>query len=80
MATMNGLTLVIGNKNYSSWSMQPWLLMRQHGIEFDEVQIPLRQRDLLKRKLAYSPAGKVPILIEGDMRIWDSLEVRPRSN
>lgn len=55
--------------------MRPWLLMRQHGIEFEEVQIPLRQPDSLERKLAYSPAGKVPILIDGDRRIWDSLAI-----
>lgn len=72
---MSGLTLVIGNKNYSSWSMRAWLLMRQHRIEFDEVQIPLRQPDSLERKLSYSPAGKVPILLDGDMRIWDSLAI-----
>lgn len=72
---MRGLTLVIGNKNYSSWSMRPWLLMRQQGIEFDEVQIPLGQSDSLERKLAYSPAGKVPILLDGDLRIWDSLAI-----
>jgi len=55
--------------------MRPWLLMRQHGIEFDEVQIPLRRPDSLERKLAYSPAGKVPVLIDGDIRIWDSLAI-----
>jgi glutathione S-transferase len=49
--------------------------MRQYCIEFDEVQIPLRQPDSLERKLAYSPAGKVPILIDGDMRIWESLAI-----
>lgn len=72
---MSGLALVIGNKNYSSWSMRAWLLMRQFRIEFEEVQIPLRQADSLERKLAYSPAGRVPILIDGDMRIWDSLAI-----
>jgi glutathione S-transferase len=72
---MSGLTLVIGNRNYSSWSMRPWLLMRQLGIEFEEIQIPLHQPDSPERKLAYSPAGKVPILIDGDMRIWDSLAI-----
>lgn len=72
---MNGLRLVIGNKNYSSWSMRPWLLMRQLDISFEEVQIPLRQPDSLERKLGYSPAGKVPILIDGDIRIWDSLAI-----
>jgi glutathione S-transferase len=72
---MSRLTLVIGNKNYSSWSMRAWLLMRQFRIEFEEVQIPLRRPDSLERKLAYSPAGKVPILIDGEMRIWDSLAI-----
>lgn len=72
---MSGLTLVIGNKNYSSWSMRAWLLMRQYRIEFEEVQIPLRQTDSLERKLVYSPAGKVPILLDGDLRIWDSLAI-----
>lgn len=55
--------------------MRAWLLMRQFRIEFEEVQIPLRQADSLERKLAYSPAGKVPILIDGDIRIWDSLAI-----
>ena len=72
------MKLVIGNKNYSSWSMRPWLLMRQLGIEFEEVQIPLRQPDSLERKLAYSPAGKVPILVDGEMRVWDSLAIIER--
>jgi glutathione S-transferase len=75
LPAMSELTLVFGNKNYSSWSMRAWLLMRQFGIEFEEVQIPLRQADSTERKLAYSPAGKVPILIDGDMRIWDSLAI-----
>jgi glutathione S-transferase len=72
---VSGLTLVFGNRNYSSWSMRAWLLMRQFRIEFEEVQIPLRQADSLERKLSYSPAGKVPILIDGDIRIWDSLAI-----
>jgi hypothetical protein len=78
LAAMSGLKLVIGNKNYSSWSMRPWLLMRQLGIEFREVQIPLRQPDSLERKLSYSPAGKVPTLIDGDLHIWDSLAIIER--
>ena len=69
------LTLVIGNKNYSSWSMRPWVLMRAHGIAFEEIQIPLRQRDSDERKLAYSPAGRVPVLVDGDLRIWDSIAI-----
>jgi glutathione S-transferase len=55
--------------------MRVWVLLRQFDIEFDEVQIPLRQSDSLERKLSYSPAGKVPILVTGDLRIWDSLAI-----
>lgn len=55
--------------------MRAWLLMRQHGIEFEEIQIPLRQPGALERKLSYSPAGKVPILVDGDLCIWDSLAI-----
>lgn len=75
---MERLTLVIGNRNYSSWSMRAWVLMRQLGIDFEEVQIPLRQPNSLERKLSYSPAGKVPVLIEGDTRVWDSLAIVER--
>jgi glutathione S-transferase len=72
---MSELTLVIGNRNYSSWSMRPCVLMRAKGIEFDELEIPLRQPDSLARKLAYSPAGKVPVLIAGELYIWESLAI-----
>jgi glutathione S-transferase len=72
---MNAPRLVIGNKNYSSWSMRPWVLMRELGVEFDEVMVPLRQPDALQRKLTYSPAGKVPVLIDDDVRVWDSLAI-----
>jgi glutathione S-transferase len=66
---------VIGNRNYSSWSMRAWVLMRQLDIGFEEVQIPLRQADSLERKLTFSPAGKVPVLIDGECRVWDSLAI-----
>jgi glutathione S-transferase len=72
---MTGLTLVIGNRNYSSWSMRAWVLMRQLGIDFSEIQIPLCQDDSLERKFFYSPAGKVPVLIDGECRIWDSFAI-----
>jgi glutathione S-transferase len=68
-------TLVIGNKLYSSWSMRPWLLLRQLGIAFDEVVIPLHQPDTQAQILKHSPAGKVPILIEGDVTVWESLAI-----
>lgn len=67
--------LVIGNKLYSSWSLRPWLLLRQFGIAFREVVIPLRT-DAFKAELArYSPAGKVPVLVDGDVTVWDSLAI-----
>jgi glutathione S-transferase len=69
------LTLVIGNKNYSSWSMRPWLALTHHGIPFSEVVIPLDQPDTKSRILAYSPAGKVPVLIDGEVRLWESIAI-----
>jgi glutathione S-transferase len=72
---MSSLTLVIGNRNYSSWSMRAWAMMRAAGIEFSEIQIPLRQPESVEHKLAYSPAGKVPVLIDEELRIWESLAI-----
>jgi len=69
------LILVIGNKNYSSWSLRPWLLLRQAGIAFDEVRIPLYVAGSKERILEHSPSGKVPALIDGDIRVWDSLAI-----
>src|SRR5215217_8776936 len=83
MATQKGyfqmaaLKLVIGNKNYSSWSMRPWLAMRANDIPFDEVFIPLYTDNPADkdRILSFSRAGKVPALIDGDVTIWDSLSI-----
>lgn len=70
------LTLVIGNKNYSSWSMRPWIALRAAGIAFDEVVIPLYAGDDSKRRiLEFTPSGKVPTLIDGDITVWDSLAI-----
>jgi glutathione S-transferase len=69
------MKLVIGNKNYSSWSLRPWLLMKLKNIPFEEVLVPLYQADSKARQLAYSAAGKVPVLIDGDCTIWDSLAI-----
>jgi glutathione S-transferase len=70
------LTLVIGNKNYSSWSMRPWLALKAANIAFDEVFIPLYTGEADKnRLLAFTPAGKVPVLVDGDVTIWDSLAI-----
>jgi len=67
--------LVIANKLYSSWSMRPWLIMRAVGLDFEETVIPLRQSDTAKRITQYSPSGKVPVLIDGDVKVWESLAI-----
>jgi glutathione S-transferase len=71
------LKLVIGNKNYSSWSMRPWLAMRAAGIAFEEVFIPLYTDNKADkdRILSFSRAGKVPALVDGDVTVWDSLSI-----
>jgi glutathione S-transferase len=70
-----GLHLVIGNKNYSSWSLRPWLAMKVAGIAFDETVIPLDSPEFKARVTAVTGAGKVPILIDGHVRVWESLAI-----
>jgi len=68
-------TLVIGNKNYSSWSLRAWLLMKQSGLEFEELRVPLYvagHQDVLRK---YTPSGKVPVLLDGARTVWDSLAI-----
>ena len=69
------LKLVIANKLYSSWSMRPWLVARAFGIPFEEIIIPLRTPESKARVLAVSASGKVPVLIDGDTAIWESLAI-----
>jgi glutathione S-transferase len=70
------LKLVIGNKNYSSWSMRPWLALRANDIEFEEVFIPLYTGAAGKQRiLDVTRSGKVPVLIDGDVTVWDSLAI-----
>ena len=69
------MQLVIGNKNYSSWSLRPWLAMKVHGIPFDEKRIPLYARGSKDEILRHSPAGKVPILQDGATIVWDSFAI-----
>src|SRR5215831_1273455 len=69
------LTLILGNKNYSSWSLRPWIAMKVAGIAFDEIVIPLYEPGSREQVLKYSPAGKVPVLIDGDRHIWESLAI-----
>lgn len=70
-----GLTLIIGNKNYSSWSMRPWVAMTAFGIPFQEVRVLLDQRDTATKIAAYWACGRVPVLLAGEMTIWDSLAI-----
>jgi glutathione S-transferase len=70
-----GLTLVIGNKNYSSWSMRPWVAATAFGIPFTEVRLLLDQPDTAANIARFSHAGRVPVLLAGDMTIWDSLAI-----
>ena len=70
------LTLVIGNKNYSSWSMRPWLALKGAKLPFEEVSIPLYTGTADKQRiLAFAPSGKVPILVDGSITVWDSLAI-----
>ncbi|EON17551.1 glutathione S-transferase [Cupriavidus sp. GA3-3] len=69
------MKLVIGNKNYSSWSLRPWLLLRQAGIDFEEVQVRLFTGSFAAEIARYSPAGKVPALVDGEVTVWDSLAI-----
>ena len=71
------LKLVIGNKNYSSWSMRPWLALRANNIPFEEIFIPLYTDNPADkdRILGFTRSGKVPCLIDGDVTVWDSLSI-----
>lgn len=69
------MKLVIGNRNFSSWSLRPWLAMKQAGLHFEEILIPLRAATTKADILKYSPSGKVPCLIDGETVVWDSLAI-----
>jgi len=72
---MADITIYLGNKNYSSWSLRAWLMLRRVGQEFDEVVIPLRENETRETILRYSPSGKVPALHHKGVVIWDSLAI-----
>jgi glutathione S-transferase len=73
--SMTKLHLVIGNKNYSSWSLRVWLAMTAAGLQFDETIIPLDQPDTASRIAGHSGAGRVPVLHHGNLVIWESLAI-----
>jgi glutathione S-transferase len=72
---MADLFLLIGNKKYSSWSLRPWLMLKQAGLDFQEQLVPLHQPDTRASILKFSPSGKVPFLRHGDIGIWESLAI-----
>ena len=72
---MAGLTLVIGNKNYSSWSMRPWVLMRQLGIAFEERKLRFHSTEWDAEIERWSPSRLVPVLWRGSQSVWDSLAI-----
>ena len=72
---MDALTLVIGNKNYSSWSLRPWLALRMANLPFEEIRVPLYTPTSREEILRHSSAGKVPILKHGALTLWESLAI-----
>lgn len=72
---MSRYSLVIGNKNYSSWSLRPWLVMKHLGLEFEETIVPLLEGDFKEELLSHSASGKVPVLKVDGKEIWDSLAI-----
>lgn len=77
---MNNLSLVIGNKNYSSWSLRAWLLLREFQIHFQEIRIPLDTPETAALIAQHSPSHKVPVLKIGDLDVWDSLAIAETVN
>jgi glutathione S-transferase len=74
------LTLVIGNKNLSSWSLRPWLALRHLGLKFEEVQLTLDTPQFKPAVARYAAAGRVPILTDGNVTVWDSLAIVEYAN
>lgn len=72
---MTSFTLVIGNKNYSSWSLRAWLTLKQSGLEFNEIRIPLDTPQTRDQIAQHSPSGRVPVLIHDGLHIWESLAI-----
>ena len=72
---MADLTIYLGNRNYSSWSLRPWLVLKRTTVAFDEVVIPLYQSGSRETILKYSPSGRLPALRHGAVTVWDSLAI-----
>ena len=72
---MADFTLVIGNKNYSSWSLRGWLMARTAGIEFEEVVVPLDLPETQPAIRKHSPSGRLPVLLHRGLAVWESLAI-----
>lgn len=72
---MAGCTLVIGNRNYSSWSLRGWLMARISGIDFDEIVVPLDTPETQAAIHQHSPSGRVPVLLHDGLVVWESLAI-----
>jgi glutathione S-transferase len=72
---MADITIIVANKNYSSWSLRGWLPLKQLGLDFEEVVIPLRQPDTRARILRYTPSAKLPTLLHKGAVVWESLAI-----
>lgn len=77
---MAGMTLVIANRNYSSWSLRAWLFLRNAGARFQEVRIGLGEPGTRERIARHSPSGRVPVLVDGALTVWDSLAICEYAN
>jgi glutathione S-transferase len=69
------LTLIVGNRNYSSWSLRPWLAMKHAGVAFNEVRVLLNRPDTKAQILRHSASGRVPCLVDGALAVWDSMAI-----
>lgn len=67
--------LIIGNKNYSSWSLRAWLMLKHAQVDFDEMRIPLFMPESKEQLLAHTPAGMVPVYRDGGLAVWDTLAI-----
>jgi len=72
---MSEFTLIIGNRNYSSWSLRAWLVLKKTGAEFEETVIPLGQPDSREQILRFSPSGLGPVLLHGERTVWETLAI-----
>jgi len=69
------LKIIIGDQTFSSWSMRPWLVLHHSGLPFTQIKILLDHPDTKRRILRHSPSGRVPVLLDGGLTVWDSLAI-----